>query len=347
MKKLLFLSIVAATVAAFFVACAKDRDANGQAGANPGGSVSPEVVAPGRVEGRDRTINMSFEQTGRIVSLPVKEGQHVAKGDVLATLDDREVKARLAQAQAALMGARARRDLAFKGSRVEELRAAEADLAASRAQARSQSLEHGRAQRLTKDNAIPIAENDRIQAAADSSSAQVTAAEARLSMLREGTRGELKRAAIAELAAAEATVDEAQVFLSRTRLLAPCDGIVIRRFVSEGEMASLMPPTTIVSLADTSRLRLRAEIDEEDISRVKDGQVGYATAVAFGQKRLAGRIVERMRDVGRKGVRNEDDPRARADTRILEVLFEFDGETSLPIGLRMDLHLPSPVLSEN
>jgi hypothetical protein len=110
--------------------------------------------------------------------------------------------------------------------------------------------------------------------------------------------------------------------------------------VSEGELVSLVPPTVVFSIADISRLRLRAEIDEEDIAKVTVGQRGYTTAAGFEAKRFSGRIVERMRDIGRKGVRNEDDPRARVDTRILEVLFEFDLAPSLPIGLRMDLHVP-------
>jgi multidrug resistance efflux pump len=238
------------------------------------------------------------------------------------------------------MGARARRDLAFKGSRIEELRAAEAELDATRAEAKRQSLEHGRAERLTRDDAIPAAENDRITAAADSSSAQVAAAEARLSMLRKGTRGELKQAALADLAAAEATVEEARVVLSHTRLLSPCDGTIVRRFMSEGELVTLMPPVTVVSLADTSRFRLRAEIDEEDIAGVEVRQTGYTTSSAFGRQRFPGHVIEKMLDVGRKGLRNEDDPRARVDTRVLEVLFEFDEGVSLPLGLRMDLHLP-------
>jgi HlyD family secretion protein len=344
-KKALLLAVVGTGFAAFLVARTQMRSPERAALAAPR-PADAEVVAPGRVEGRDRVLSLAFEQTGRIVSLPVKEGQRVKKGDLLAMLDDRIAKARLAQAEAALMGARARRDLAFKGSRSEELRAAEADLDSARAQAKSQALEHGRAERLVRDNAIPAAENDRIQAAADSSSAQVAAAEARLSLLRNGTRGELKRAAIAELAAAEATVDEARALLDQTRLLAPCDGTLVRRFMSEGELVTFMPPSPVVSLADTSRLRLRAEVDEEDIASVAVGQTGYTTAIAFGGQRFPGRVVEKMRDIGRKGVRNEDDPRARVDTRVLEVLFEFEGEASLPIGLRMDLHIPHSQLAE-
>jgi multidrug resistance efflux pump len=344
-KKALFLSVLVATFAVTLVVRAKLRSSEREALASTR-DLLPEVVAPGRVEGRDRVLNLAFEQTGRIVLLPVKEGQHVTKGELLAALDDRVAKARLAHAEAGLMGARARRDLAFKGSRTEELRAAEAELDAATAQARNQSLERGRAERLVRDNAIPVAENDRLVAAADSSSAQVTAAEARLSMLREGTRGELKRAAIADLAAAEAAVEEARAVLSQTRLVAPCDATVVRRFMSEGELVTLMPPSTVISLADMSRFRLRAEVDEEDISSVAVGQPGYTVAAAFSGQRFSGHVIEKMRDIGRKGVRNEDDPRARVDTRVLEVLFEFDGNVSLPIGLRMDLHLSTSKLAE-
>jgi HlyD family secretion protein len=336
-KVLLFSAAVVLFVSALLVH-ARLRSTDRDALASPRAEL-PEVVAPGRVEGRDRLINLAFEQTGRIAVLPIKEGQHVKKGDVLAMLDDRAARAQLARAEAVLMGARARRDLAFKGSRTEELRAAEAELDATRAEAKRQSLEHGRAERLTRDDAIPAAENDRITAAADSSSAQVAAAEARLSMLKEGTRGELKRAALADLAAVEATLEESRVVLSHTRLVSPCDGTIIRRFMSEGELVTLMPPVTVVSLADASRLRLRAEVDEEDIARVEVGQSGYTTSSAFGRQRFPGRVVEKMLDVGRKGLRNEDDPRARVDTRVLEVLFELDGGVSLPLGLRMDLHL--------
>jgi hypothetical protein len=87
-------------------------------------------------------------------------------------------------------------------------------------------------------------------------------------------------------------------------------------------------------------------VDEEDIASVAVGQTGYATAIAFGGQRFPGHVVEKMRDIGRKGVRNEDDPRARVDTRVLEVLFELDGNVSLPLGLRMDLHLPHSSLAE-
>jgi hypothetical protein len=51
-------------------------------------------------------------------------------------------------------------------------------------------------------------------------------------------------------------------------------------------------------------------------------------------------VVRILGELGRKDVR-DDDPRARIDTRVLEVLFQFDERVVLPVGLRMDLHLPA------
>jgi hypothetical protein len=62
------------------------------------------------------------------------------------------------------------------------------------------------------------------------------------------------------------------------------------------------------------------------------------TADAYGEQRFAGTITRVTGELGRKRVR-DDDPRARLDTRILEVLFTLDRPATLPLGLRMDLHL--------
>jgi HlyD family secretion protein len=260
---------------------------------------------------------------------------------VLARLDDRVARARAARAQAALDAARARRDAAFRGSRGAEIRAVEAEADAARAQARNDATERARADRLLGSQAITSAEAERLRSGAEAAAARAAAAEARLAMVREGTRGELKRAALAEVAAVEAELEEARVVLAQTELRAPADGVVLRRHVEVGEQVSLMPPTIVLNLANLDRLQVRAEVDEEDIARVGVDQIGFVRADAFGERRFPGRITRVMRDLGRKAVRN-DDPRARVDTRVLEVIFVFDKTPDLPLGLRMELHLPAP-----
>jgi HlyD family secretion protein len=211
----------------------------------------------------------------------------------------------------------------------------------ARARARNDAGERQRGDRLAGSQAIPSAEVDRLRHGAEAAAAHLAAAEARLTLVREGTRGEMKRAALADVAGAEAELEEARVLLAQTHLRAPIDGVVLRVHSRVGEQVSVMPPTVVMSLADLERLQVRAEVDEEDIGRINLDQTGFVRADAYGDRRFSGRVIRVMRDVGRKALPN-DDPRARVDTRVLEVIFKFDAPPSLPLGLRMELHLPVP-----
>ena len=73
---------------------------------------------------------------------------------------------------------------------------------------------------------------------------------------------------------------------------------------------------------------------DEDIGRLRAGAAAYATAPAFPGERFPGKVVEIGRRMGRKNVRT-DDPAARIDTKILEVVFELEAKASLVPGLRV------------
>jgi HlyD family secretion protein len=335
MKKMLVIAILAAGgAAAVFLL----RDGSGKAAA--GIAAAPaEVVAPGTVESESQRLDLSFEQAGRVVAVAVTEGERVSEGQVLARLDDRLARARVARAEAALASAVARRDLAFRGARSEEIRAAKAEAEAAEATAHERQMSGTRATRLLDQAAVSAAEADAAQAAAKAANGQASAAAARLAVLERGTRSEEKREAMAAVAAAQADLDEARTLLSQTELTAPCAGTVLRRFVEPGEQVAMVPPTIAISIADLDHVQLRAEVDETDIARVAPGAKAYATAEAFGTARVPGRIVRAMQELGRKKVVT-DDPRARIDTRVLEVIFVPDaGHAALPLGLRMDVHI--------
>jgi multidrug resistance efflux pump len=305
------------------------------------GPASSSVVAPGLVEGSSETIELAFETAGRIEEIRVDEGDQVTAGQVLARLDDRLARARVAAAEAALEAVRARRDVAYRGSRADEIRAARAEADAARAQAVERADARDRAARLRAAEAAAIAEADvdATRHLASAAEAQADAAEARFSLVKEGTRSEVRREASAQVAAAEAELEQARTMLDKTVLRAPRAGVVLRRFVEPGEQVQTMPLTIALTIADTRSLRIRAEVDEADLGRVSVGQKGYATADAFGERRFSGHVLRTTGELGRKQVR-DDDPRARIDTRVLEVLFVLDEPAAeLPLGLRMDVHL--------
>src|SRR5258706_3931017 len=96
---------------------------------------TPVLIAPGRVEPLHDPVALAFEATGRIAEFDVDEGVAVKAGQVLAKLDDRLPKARLAAAEAAVAQADARWRMAVRGPRGEDIAAAKAELDAPSAEA--------------------------------------------------------------------------------------------------------------------------------------------------------------------------------------------------------------------
>ncbi len=308
----------------------------------PGATLArPEVlVAPGVVEpARDRVV-LSFETPGRIVAIDVDEGDPVVAGQPVARLDDRLARARLAAARAQLAQARARHGLARRGPRGEDLAAARADAAAAAVAAAHRTTEQTRSEHLGARGAVATSIVEADGAAARVAAAQAEAADARFRSLAKGTRPELISEAEAAVALAQADVDAATVALDQTVLRAPADGIVLRRFAEVGALVSQLTPAPVVSVADVRDLEIRAEIDEADIGAVQVGQIASVTATAYGAQRFPVRITRVTRELGRKTVR-DDDPRARIDTRVLEVIARFEGDppAQLPLGLRVTLHV--------
>lgn len=303
--------------------------------------VRPAVlVAPGRVETVRDPVALAFETGGRIVSIDVDEGQAVKTGQIIARLDDRLAAARVASARAAVAGAQANYLLARRGARTEDLDAAKAELEAAQANADHSAAERARSERLGTAGAIASSSVDADSATARVAAAQAAAAQARYNSLVKGTRSEQVAAAAASLDAAKAELAAAEVALDQTVLRAPNDGVVLRRFAEVGAMVTAVEPAPIVSIADLRQLEIRAELDEADVAAVSVGTPAYATADAFGDRHFPVRISRITNELGRKQIQN-DDPRARVDTRVLEVIAQFDGapNESLPLGLRMYVHV--------
>lgn len=298
------------------------------------------IVAPARVEPLRDPVALAFETNGRIVAIDVDEGDAVKAGQVVAHLDDRLAKARVAGAEAALAQAKARYDLARRGPRREDLDAARAEALAASAEADHRSAEQSRSEKLGQVGAIASSSVDTDSAAARVSTATAAAASARYQSLAHGTRIEQVAEANAAVEAATADLAATQVTLDQTLLKAPHDGVVLRRLVEVGTLVGTLTPLPVISVADLSVLELRAEIDEADVAAIKLGKAAYATADAYGDEKFPIHVTRITRELGRKTVR-DDDPRAKVDTRVLEVVGRFDGAPGepLPLGLRMYVHV--------
>lgn len=143
-------------------------------------------------------------------------------------------------------------------------------------------------------------------------------------------------AAIARHATAQATARRIEASIDKTRIVAPIDGVVVARNVDAGETVETGDP--LLTIADLSRLRLEAEVDEFDVDRVRLGAEAIVKADGFPGTTWRGRVEEIPdRVTGRR--LKPDDPATLVDTRVLLVKIALLDKTPLKLGQRVDVEL--------
>lgn len=213
---------------------------------------------PGRVEAA-KQVELTFQVPGLIVDLPVREGQKVAKGDVVAQLRQDDFKARLAALQGQLDRSRADLQSLLGGVRPEErmrleaqLRSAEATLANARSEFRS-------AEQLIRTRAISRLEFERKETAV---SVAQESQEAARQTLEAGliAREEDVQAMEAVVRGLEGQVVEANLQLEDSTLRAPYDGVIAQRFVEQGQNVRAQQP--VVKFQDVNEIDIVVDVPE-------------------------------------------------------------------------------------
>jgi HlyD family secretion protein len=204
-------------------------------------------------------------------------------------------------------------------------------------------LDHARAERdrrrtLLDRGAISRTEFDGVERELRVAQARLEAVRQRHALVDADARDDERLRAEAEVRHAAAQIREAEALLAKTYIRSPLDGVVLRRYLKTGESVSANGNNPIVALGDTARLRVRVDVDETDVARLRVGQKAWVTAAAYGDRRFTGQVVRIGQALGRKNVRT-DEPTERVDTKILETLVELDAGQTLPIGLRVDSYI--------
>ena len=295
-----------------------------------------DIVAagPGRVEALSEEVRVSAQVGGRLKTVLVEENDRVTAGQILATIENADYVARVASAEATLRlrGAEARK--VHNGARDQERRDAEAAVREAEAVVDNAKADVTRRRDLFRDAVISRSEMDNAEQGFKVATAKLDSARERLSLVDAGSREEDHARADAEVALAQAALDEARAVMEKTFVRAPIDGIVLRKHRRAGETVSTQFDSPIVTLADRSRVRVRMDVDESDVARLRVGQPADVTADAFGGRRFAGTVVRIGQVLGKKNVRT-DEPTERVDTKVLETLIELNDGHELPLGLRV------------
>jgi len=250
------------------------------------------VRASGQVEATD--IQVAPEVGGRLVELKVDEGDRVQVGDLIARLDTTNVQLTLRRARADREQADAQLRLLLAGTRVEDIRQAEAqvagaetDVAAARADLRSAEGDLERFDALLASNSGSRKQRDDAATRRDVARERVAGAEQRvraaretLARLKSGARPEEIEAARARLAAADAQIATLEQNVADASLESPVAGIVTQKLADVGEL--LAPRAPIVVVTDLDRAWANVYIDEPTVPRVRLGQAATIFTDAGG-----------------------------------------------------------------
>jgi HlyD family secretion protein len=305
-----------------------------------------EVAAPGRVEPSTAPIELALASIGDLKAVYVAAGDKIHRGQLLAELDNADQQARTEEAAAGVALRQAQLDKLLNGARPEEKQEAAARLDEAQASLAYARHEFDRQMPLAQTGAASRQSLDQTQSTLQTAQAKQAAVAAALALLDAPPRVEDVAIARANLALARADLAEQQALLEKTRLRSPIDGIVLRRYLRGGEAVGVTPPTPILEVGDTSRLRIRAEVDQTDIGRVAVGDRAWVTADAYPGRRFAGVVTRLGERVGRKTV-HTDDPTDKSDTQVLDALIALDPGVHLPVGLRVDVVIQQLAVARN
>ncbi len=258
------------------------------------------VTASGKITPK-KAVDISADITGRIIAIPVKEGQQVIRGALLLRIDPSEYEARVAQAQATMSSAEA-----------SALQAT-----ANRDQAK-RALDRAKALKQSAPNLVSDEQLEQAQTQYDVAQALATSAEH-------------------QVAQADAGLRQAKDLLSKTVLRSPIDGEVTRVAVEEGEVA--VPGTfsretgLLMTVSDLSIILVKVQVDETDVVRLHLGDSADVTIDAFPDTSFSGRVTK----VSQSAVLGAA---AAAASGTTDRAVDYDVEVTLdrpPRGIRPDL----------
>ena len=215
-------------------------------------------------------VELSFKVPGRVLARAVDEGALVQRGEVVATLEDAELKDQVTLAQAEAAAAAATLAELEAGSRREEVAQGEALLARAEAEAARVAADYQRQEALFAREVIPKRELEAARAAHDQARASVRERREALQLLRKGARRERIDEARARHAAALARLSTAKERSGYATLTAPISGVVLSKAVEPGEQVAAGTP--VVTLGDMEQCWLKGYIPETELGRVKLGQ---------------------------------------------------------------------------
>ena len=288
------------------------------------------AAAPGRIEPRTGLVRLSSAGMGRVTAVPVKLNDKVLDGQLLLVMEDKDARAKLTAAEAAAAASKRERDAAPATAGRENLVRGE-DLVYAAERAFTQA-------RIELDDAMmaspPSPNIANLRRRVTDTQERVRQETANLANTMRNNTTAPGRGDIAVINA-RADVMLADQAWDRTRIRAPIAGTVLQINTRVGELLAASPEQVVFTMGDVSRLRVRAEVDETEVAKVRVGGSAFVKNAAFPGQEFEGKVTEvtPLLAIPRISARS---PRRPNDVEVMEVLIELDSASSLLPGMRVE-----------
>jgi len=301
-------------------------------------ATAQELTVYGNVDLRE--IDLAFNNSERVASVLVQEGDRVRMGQLVARLDTSRLTPQLQQAQAQLASQQANLDKVRRGNRPEDIAQARANLAAARADAANATAKYRRlldASGISGGRAVSPQDVDDAKSAADQAEAKAAQSQAALDLQLAGFRREDINQAAAQTAAAKAQVDLLQRQLHDADLFAPVNATIRTRVLEPGDMAS--PTRPVLTLALTDPKWVRVYVDEPNLGLVRPGMAASVTVDSFPNRVFPGQVgfVSSVSEFTPKNIETQE----LRTNLVYEVrVLVNDPMDELRLGMPATVHLP-------
>jgi HlyD family secretion protein len=220
---------------------------------------------------RRTELRIAPETGGRLSLLAVHPGQIVHKGELLATIDNPDLEARLGEARAAAASVKAERDRVFRGPRDEQVAIAGQALETAEANLKLAQDQNNRTAALAAKDFASIQLRDERNAGLARAQADVKLKAAEYAAAKAGPTAETRALAQAKVALAEATLADLEAQVAKLRLFAPADGRVAVQAAETGEV--MQPGKPVLTMEAEHEGWLGFTLREDRLNGLRVGDV--------------------------------------------------------------------------
>lgn len=257
----------------------------------------PVTIQVNGVVQPERTINLSPKTAGIVRELRVKEGDQVQPGQILATMDDANLRGQLTQAQGQVVSAQANLARLQAGNRTQEVAQVQAQMQEVQAALNQADLNLKRNQTLLAQGAISQQDFELSLTERDQALARLQQAKQALDLQKIGSRPEDIAQARGQLQQAQGTLQVIESQINDTILRAPFAGVITRIYAEPGAFVTPTTSGSTVSSATSSSVlalaaanQVVAKVPENSLPQLTLGQPAKIIADAYPEQPFTGRI---------------------------------------------------------